>query len=137
IILSVTDLAGNNFSETSYRNKKYSSGSKYTKNKPDFYIHNGFLYVTTNKAPKVVSMEALFENPEDVENFKNYCKDTNEECQDCCTSMYDREFNVESSVVETLIEMCLQEFLQIFSSQVEDKDNNAQDSSVAQRRPNE
>lgn len=131
IISQVTDLNGNNvFAETTIQEKKYKKGSKYTSKKPDFFIHNEYLFLSVeiSKAPKVVLITAIFKDPEEVLKFKNICA-TEKDCDDCgCNSMYDKEFKLDDDLYDPLIKMCVQELIQIFNQSREDISNDSKDS---------
>lgn len=119
-IQSVTSLDGSLvFSEISWKEIKYKKGSKYTKYKPDFFIRNEHLYVITKSAPKVLTLVGLFEDPLQVMNFPSFCPE--EDCVDCvdCESYLDKEFPLEDSVIQTLIELCVNELVLLFSKMKE------------------
>jgi hypothetical protein len=152
MIQSVTSLEGSiTFSETTWENKKYASGSKYTSTKPDFYIRNNYLYVTSKKAPKVLTITGLFEDPLEVAKFPSICGEVN--CKDLpenigktdleigftpedycpeCISPLDLELPVERDMVETLIEIAANELISVFNQGQEDISNNALDSTKEQ-----
>lgn len=153
-IQSVTSLEGSiSFSETTWEAKKYKKGSKYTAAKPDFYIRNNYLYITTKAAPSVISITGLFDDPLEVDAFVTMCPDTpcidplstnqrgidddlnvvrpEDNCPDCLSPL-DKEMPIEKSMIKTLIELTLAE-INIFSQMSEDRSNNAQDNVNAPR----
>ena len=134
-IQSVTSLDGSiTYSETTWEKKKYNSGNKFTKAKADFYIRDGYLYITSNTGPKAITITGLFEDPLEAENYPSICKD--KECEEnskenpClnCISVLDREFPIEKDMLKTLIELSNQELLSIFVPGREDLTNNSIDS---------
>jgi hypothetical protein len=157
-IQSVTSVEGSIvFSETTWKAKKYASGSKYTSTKPDFYIRNNYLYVTSKVAPKVISITGLFENPLEVYAYPSICGEV--ECKEnkttieypvfneneepsststatgftpdknCpeCVSPLDQVLPIDKGMVETLIELSANELIAIFNQGQEDTSNDSRD----------
>jgi len=124
-IISVSSVNGGViFSETTWETKKYKKGNKYTGNKPDYFIKNGYLYVTINKDLKIITLLGVFADPIEVQNFISFCP---EECEDCnCNSYLDSPFPLEETLVSSSIELTLKE-LDIFFRGTEDISNNSQD----------
>jgi len=127
IIQSVTSIDGSIiYSESSWKENKYKSGNKYTSFKPDFYIRNGYLYITDKGGPKIISVTGLFEDPLTASEYENYC---NQNCTDCedCESPLDKEFPLDLDKIDTLVEMCINELLVVFGNSIEDMTNNTRD----------
>lgn len=125
LIQNVSSVDGSVFySEVSWQEKKYKSGSKYTANKPDFFIRNGYLFLTHRRGPKIVSITGLFQDPLEAENFPSACE---ESCSDC-ESFLDKEFHLDASLIEPLVQMSVEELIGIFSQNIEDTTNNSTDS---------
>lgn len=120
------------FSPTTWKDKKYKKGSKYTANKPDYYIRDNYLYVTTRKTTKVISITGLFEDPLEAVKFPSSCQE--EECKDntCieCISPLDMDLPIDKDTVKTLLQMVAQELLAPFSQGKEDVANNSRDSQI-------
>lgn len=132
MIQSVTSLEGSVvFSPTTWTDKKYKKGSKYTSTKPDYYIRDNYLYVTTKKGPKLISITGLFEDPLEASNYPNLCSE-DVDCKDdtCidCTSPLDKDLPLDRDMVKPLIEMASVELLSMFSQGREDITNNTKDS---------
>lgn len=135
VLQSVTSLEGSIiFSETTWKDKKYKKGNKYTGSKPDYFIRNDYLYLTTKKGPKAVSITGLFEDPLEVDNYPSICGekgcDENTKENPCpeCISPLDKDLPIDKDMVEVLIEISLQELISIFSQSREDITNNSKDS---------
>lgn len=110
---------------------KNRKGAKYTANKPDFWIQNGYLYLTHRGGPKVVTMTMLPEDPLEVTNFPSYCSSDCVDCQDVsCVSPLDEEFPIDQDMIDTLIELCANELVVTFSKTQEDITNDTRDSSL-------
>lgn len=136
MLQSVTSLEGSViFSETTWEDKKYKKGNKYTADKPDYFIRNNYLYLTTKKGPKSISITGLFEDPIEAENYPSICGNelgcgenvSAEECPDCI-GILDKEFPIEKDMIGTLVEIAAQELLVMFSQGKEDISNNTRDS---------
>ncbi len=131
LISSVTSLNGEIiYSKTSWTEKKYKSGNKYTASKPDYYIRNNHLYVTHKSGPRIITVTGVFEDPFEVSQFPSFCDDA--DCTDCnsCKSPLDMEAPIDSSMVETLIQMVANEFIILFNQNREDLTNNTIDNIV-------
>jgi hypothetical protein len=138
-IQSVTSLDGQiQFGEITWKGYKYKAGDKYTSKKPDYFIRNDYIYISTPIDLNIVTIEGLFGNAEKVIQFPNFC---NEQVDDCdlpptptinCTSMLDVEFPIEESMIDTLIELTLKELGYIFNEiGREDLTNNSRDNNFA------
>lgn len=124
---SITSIeASMSFGETSWKAKKWRSGDKYTSKKPDFLIHDDYLYLTVTKAIKVVSVVGLFNDPVEAENFPSFC-DASIESVPCPGSPLEVEFPIDSSMLEPLIEISVKELVFAFSQMKEDITNDARD----------
>jgi hypothetical protein len=126
LIQSVTTLDGNIiFSEIGWIEKKYKSANKYTANKPDYFIRNKYLYITQKKGASIITVTGLFEDPWEVQNYPSYCDD----CTDCnnCESPLDMEFPIDNDMVDTLVEISINELVIMFSQSIEDVSNNSRD----------
>ena len=126
LIESVTTVDGSTvYNEIGWVEAKYKSSNRYTSNKPDYFIRNEYLYIIQKKGASVIAITGLFENPYEVINYESVCG----ECESCdnCVSPLDLEFPIDDDMIDTLIEMSLQELLMIFSQAQEDKTNDATD----------
>jgi hypothetical protein len=127
LIKSVTSLDGQTiYAEIDWEDKKYKADNKYTAKKPDYFIRNKYLYITTTKYPEVITITGLFQDPLEVEAFPSYC------CNDAvkpetCISVYDKEFPIDDELIDPMIELCFKELIQLFNSNLEDGTNNTND----------
>lgn len=114
IIQQVTTLTGDQiFSEVTIQQKKYKSANKYTANKPDFYIKDGYLYLTHNTDLKVISITGLFEDVEEVKNYPQLCEN-NISNEDKCISILDKEFPIDMDKIDILVDFTLRELSIMF-----------------------
>lgn len=125
-LISVTSIDGGvQYSETTWKAKKYKKGNRYTSHSPDYFLRNEHLYVTWSKGPKVVSVSGIFIDPIEVEEFKSFCdKETGKELRNECISPLDVEFNIEDRYIERLIMLVMTETLNRFMSTEQDVTNN-------------
>lgn len=105
----------------------YVSGSKYTAKHLRYILENGHLFVYGDSVPKFIKVKLLAEDPVEAYEYPSACKDKCEECQDC-TSILEKEFPIDGDLVDTLIELTLQELVGLFSQSQADQTNNAADS---------
>jgi hypothetical protein len=145
MIQSVTSVEGSiKFSETNWDKKRYSAGAKYTSTKPDFYIRDNYLFITSKGAPKVISITGLFEDPLEVQAYPSICgatpcKDLTENkvpeeqgyypedhCPECMSPL-DMDLPIAKDMVQTLIELASNELISIFNQGTEDISNNSRE----------
>lgn len=101
-------------------------GNKYTSRKIQYFIQDGFLYISTPTKIKWVSVVGLFEDPLEAEEFKNYC---DEDCTDCgCRDYLNEDFPIDSNLIDVLIELSLNELIVMFNQNIEDLSNDSKDS---------
>lgn len=124
LIYYVTSIDGSIiYSKTTWDEKKYKKGNKYTKDKPDYFIKNGYLYLTHKSGPKVVTVGGVFEDPVEAVSYSSYC----EEEADCIDPL-ETDFPIDEDQVDTLIEMASKELVILFSQMKEDLTNDSKDS---------
>lgn len=70
-ILRVTTVSGDIISKSNPFEVKYNQYNKYTSNKPQWYLQNGYLYITSNILLENINIFAIFENPEDLSGFSS------------------------------------------------------------------
>jgi hypothetical protein len=136
-IENVTTIDGSVvFSPTTWVKKRYKSGNKYTSNVPDYFIRDGYLYVTHNTLLSVIAVSGIFEDPYAVEEFN-----ANGDCacdtykEEPCVNPMDSELALDEFLIEPLMQLCVQELIQIFAAMPEDKDNDASSPNVRQQAP--
>lgn len=129
-IEGVTSIDGSSvFSKTTWIAKSKKRANKYTSKTQDFFFKDDYLFITTPTPDavtlKVVTVSGIFE---DVNGYNcNFCEDCDDVVDDTCVSPMDKEFKMDSSMIENLISLAVQELVRTFSSQKDDKINNAND----------
>lgn len=128
LIQSVTTIDGGViFSEMGWEEKKYRKGSKYTSHKPDYFLRDGYIYVTHEIGLKVISVTGIFENPLKAYSYPTLCGD----CETCqCDSPLDMEFPAEPGMCDTIIEMASLELIDKFMQMQQDLTNNTLDNTA-------
>lgn len=127
IIQSVTTIDKSiKIDSINFNSMIYQKGNKYTSKKYNYFIYNEYLYISTPAKLKVVTLTGIFEDPISVKQFKNYC---NEDCVDCidCIDYMDMDFNIADDMIDTLIELTIQELITLFGQNIEDLTNNSMD----------
>lgn len=124
---SVTNLDGDLiFSKSSWSEKKYKKGNRYTSNKPDYFFKDNYLYTTSKDVPVAILIEAVFRDPIKAKEFPSFCKENCEDCQDC-TSMLDMDFPLDSSLEESLINLTVEELVNTMLQIPQDRNNDGAD----------
>lgn len=125
LITYVTSLDGNiRFDPDSFENVRYSVGNKYTKNKPTYYISNGYLYITVLKNLKAITIVGLFDDFIEASLFPSICG-TCEECE--CNDILDIEFPIDKDMERPLFQLANDELIIMFKQMKEDRQNNTTD----------
>lgn len=117
---------GIKFDRVTINSVNYQKGNKYTSNKLQYFLHNDYLYITSNRHLGVVMLTGVFEDPVEASKFQSYC-----ECKEGCTDCIDYQeldFPLDTNLLDQLIELSLQELLEIFMQVPEDVTNNSRDS---------
>lgn len=125
LIRSVNSIDGSilydEISWNAYKNKK---GSKYTSQKPDFFIRNDHIYITHRRGPKVLSITGIFEDPVEAETYPSFCKEV---IVDPCRDIQDMEFPIDGNLIEGLLTLTNEELLRVFKGLSQDRRNNSRD----------
>lgn len=129
IIHSVTSIDRKvKFDEIKLNSINYQKGNKYTSSKVNYFIHQGYLYLSTPSKIEVVSVTALFEDPIIASKFIGYCDNSNSDCVD----YLEQEFPLDKDLETVTIQMVSEELIQLFTQMVEDTTNNTRDSHIQQ-----
>lgn len=133
LIESVTSIDGSIiYDEITWKEKKYKSANRYTKNKPDYFIRgekDKYIYITYKEnATQIIALTALFENPLEAMSYIGYCDEDTIDCE----SPLDKNFPIDLDMVDALIEITVQELVLLFSQSIEDKTNDSKDSDIQQ-----
>lgn len=128
IIKSVTSILAPNqdmvvYNPSTWTEQKYKAGSKYTKDTPDYWIRNGYLYTRHTKGPKVLTIEFLPEDPIKASTYPSFCGTT----QSACVSMMEQEFPLELGQVDTFVKMAVEELTVLFIPSQQDIKSNSID----------
>jgi len=99
-------------------------GNKFTSKKINYFIQDGYLYISTPSKLKVVSVIGLFEDPIEASKFPSYCG-----CEGCieCVDYLEEDFPIDNYLADAVIELSLQELVVMFSQNIEDLTNNSRD----------
>lgn len=135
LIQSVTSIDGSQeFGITTWEDLRYKKGRKYTQDIPEYFLKNGYIYITNKKVLDVVLITALFNDPIEAKIYSNLCGEE----YTSCLSYLDYDFAIDGKLEDVIIDMTVNEFLYNFSQTRDDRQNNASDDiAVPQRRYNQ
>lgn len=127
LIQAVTSLDGSvKFEETNFEIAKFANkGNKYINDKPNYYPYNNYLYLTSIKALKAITVLGLFDDIIEAFQFPSLCTDGCIDCQ--CADIMDIEYPIDGDLVKPLIQIANDELIIIMKQMTEDKGNNASD----------
>ena len=134
LIQTVTTIdRSKKLNEVSINAVKSLTGNKYTSKNINYFIEEGFLYITTPSKIEFVRLIGLFEDPIKAKQFENFCK---ENCIDCtdCIDYQEEEFPIDNDMIDTLIELTAQELVILFGQSVQDETNDSSDNASNNRR---
>lgn len=98
--------------------------NKYTSKKIQYFIENGYLYISTPTKLKYISLRGIFEDPIEAASYASYC----DECVECnCIDYLNFDLPIDHDTVDTIIEMAANELVVLFSKNIEDATNNSRD----------
>lgn len=128
IIDSVMSVDGSIvFHEVTYLRKNWRVDDKYTSAKPDYFIKDDYLYITSTRKLKAVTVIGLFIDPVEAENYPSYCDDMTDEPADCSPSPMDLEFPIDEEMIDALVELTVAELSVGFALGNEDRKNDSVD----------
>jgi hypothetical protein len=126
IIDGVTSINGQIiFAEVTYKSKNWRASDKYTSKKPDYFIKDDYLYITSTRTLKAITVIALFADPTEAENHPTKCSEAEEES--CPIYPMDIDFPIDDEMIDALVELTLQEIVVGFPLGNEDRRNEGQD----------
>lgn len=127
LIQSVTSIdRSKKINEISINAISSQKGNKYAFKTINYFIENGYLYISTPKsAIGVVRVVGLFEDPIEVKKYKSYC----EECKECenCVDYQEEDFPIDNDLVDSMVELTLNELVILFGQSIQDNRNNTSD----------
>lgn len=130
LIQSVTSVERSiKIDEVSFNAVNAQRGNKYTSNKINFFLYQDHIYIISTIKLKAISITALFEDPIEVKKYKTLC-----DCEDCndCIDYLEEDFPIDNDLIDTTIELSINELVNIFSQMPEDLSNNSRDSNKEQ-----
>lgn len=103
------------YDKVTYTGSRYAKGSKYTSKANRYYIKDNYLYLMPYDMKKAVYVSAVLANPLDA--YADHI----------ITPAYERDFNIDDSLLNPLKEMVVSELLSKFGAIPEDKTNDGRD----------
>ena len=134
LIQSVTTIdRSKKLNEISLNAAKSLSGNKYAKSNLNFFIEEGYLYVSTPMSKlQFIRIVGLFEDPMEVRQFESYCTDCIE-CKECIDYELE-EFPIDNDMIDPMIELTIQELVILFGQAQQDLTNDSNDDVANNRR---
>jgi len=130
LIKSVTSIEGSIiYNETTWAEKKYQSGNKYTAKISDYWFRNEYLYTSHYTGPKVVTVEFLAQDPVEAFGYPSFCGVA---ADDCITPL-DYEFPFDNDSMDVLIELAIKELSLLFLQQSQDLRNDSKDETPTEK----
>ena len=125
MIQSVTSMDGSQgFGETTWETIRYNKkGRKYAAMIPEFYIKNGYLFITVKKIQAKVLLTALFNDPIEAKAYSDMCGNITSTCE----SYLDYDFAIDGKMEEPIVSMSYDELVPVFAASKDDTLNNASD----------
>jgi|TARA_Y100000310_G_C20676213_1_gene813210 hypothetical protein len=115
------------FSRTTWIKKKYKAGDKYTNFKPDYFIKDGYLFITSNLTDDdllvYISVSGAFEDPLEI-----LYVDT---CEKNCFDPLEAVFPIDGHLLDAIIQLATQELVSVFKATPEDQFNDARDPNIS------
>jgi len=122
---------GTIFHEVTYKSKIWRAADKYSSSKPDFFIKDDYLYITSTRTLESINILGLFAHPLDALNYPSKC----EEVTTCPTHPTEMEFPLDEELVDALVELTVQEIAAGFAVGYEDKRNDGSDHVEGSQQP--
>ena len=113
------------FHEATYKSKLWRSGDKYTAAKPDYFIKDDYLYITSTRKLKSITVIGLFADPLEAEAYPSFCDGITSD--DCPVSPVDIEFPIDEELIDALVELTVKELSVGFRPGHEDRRNDSID----------
>lgn len=122
-IQSVSSIDGSIiFNKTTWEHKQYRQFNRYVKPDNDYYIKDGYLYITTNKNLQAITVKGIF-----MDSLDNSCKKCCEDQEQSCVSKLDETFNIEPDLIDVVVELAVQEIVEPFTKIKQDEENDGSD----------
>lgn len=93
----------------------HSKGNRYTSKLSRYVPDDGYLYLFGKNLPDNIKVKMLCEDPAEAIDFKY-----NNKAITVCLTPLEMDFPIETGYIETIIEMCVKELIEVFKSQKED-----------------
>lgn len=119
-IMKVSGLDGTSFAKINPFRARFRKYNKYTGSSIGWYIKNNYLYIVNNIELSKVNIVGLFENPMDLANFTN--------CSGSACFSLESDYPVSLKMGNEITNYIFNTKIKPFMSEVQDKTNNASDS---------
>jgi len=121
------------FNEVTYKSKIWRSHDKYTSAKPDWFMKDDYLYITSTRKLKAITIIGLFANPLEAANYPSKCGVGDEAT--CPVHPKEMDFPLDDEMVDALVQLTVQELSVGFAPGYEDRRNDAADHVEGSQQP--
>jgi hypothetical protein len=132
-IKNVTTIDGAVISETSKTKDNYKKYTKTKQNELGYFIYNKRLYITGTTKLKVVTLTAIFEEPEDLNNI-SACDTGGNIIPGTCYNPQEEDYPLDLDLYDDVENMILDKLFKSMESREEDNENNAKDTEITQEK---
>jgi len=122
------------FNEVTYKSKLWKGGDKYTSAKPDWFIKDDYIYITSTRKLKAITIMGLFADPIAAANYPTKCGDMVED-EGCPVHPTEMDFPLDDEMVDALVQMTVQELAVGFVPGYEDRRNDSADHVEGSQQP--
>lgn len=116
-ILRVTNPMGDIISKSNPFEVKYNQYNKYTADKSQWYLQNGYLYITSDLLLEYINIFAIFENPEDLSGYTT--------CSEAACFTWDSQYPVSLKMSNDITNIIMQTKVMPFLQMPHDTSNDA------------
>jgi hypothetical protein len=121
------------FNEVTYKSKIWRGSDKYTSAKPDWFIKDDYIYITTTRKLKAITVMGLFADPIAAANYPTKCGVGDEPA--CPIHPKEMDFPLDDEMVDALVQLTVQELSVGFAPGYEDRRNDSADHVEGSQQP--
>jgi hypothetical protein len=129
----VGTMNGRPYQKTFHNSVTWKKGAKWTKNDPQWYYQNGYIYIIDSSSVMLshINVQGIFEDPQEAEKYKTCDCDNGLDCQDSL----DFEYPLPMHYVDTVVKLVAESELKILYSILPDSLNDSVDQQTSVHNP--
>lgn len=126
-------LNGRAFQRTYHNAVMWKKGAKWTKNDPQWYYQNGYIYIVDASSVMLshINIQGIFEDPQEAEKFKTCDCDNDLDCYDG----FDFQYPMPTHYGDTLVKLIAETELRVLYSILPDNLNDSVDQQIESKTP--